>query len=326
MGEFALIRRIAEVLEGCASQQLRIGIGDDAAVWQGSSTTVATTDTVVEGVHFLPSATGRDVGFKCMAANISDAAAMAAEPRFALVTLMLPADTRVEWVTELYAGMRECAAAFEVQICGGDIVRSRDRAVTIALYAEPCASLGGETVVLRRDAARKGDVLAVTGTLGGSRGGLELLIGTALDGIGETEQQALLDCHYRPRPKVAEALALAELGVRCAMDLSDGLSGDLPKLCEASGLGAELWSEEIPVHPAVPKGLALEYALTGGEDYELLVSLPPHLVETAKRRLWEMGTTLTVIGRMSEASDGVRLQIDSSFHPVRSAGWDHFAH
>ncbi|GIW07358.1 MAG: thiamine-monophosphate kinase [Dehalococcoidia bacterium] len=318
LGEFGLIDRLAARLSPCPAPDLLVGIGDDAAVWRsGRALTIATTDTMVEGIHFLAEeADPAAVGWKAAASNLSDINAMGGTPRYALVTLGLPAETPVAWVDGLYAGLGAFAEA-GVAIAGGDIVRSPVRFVTVALAGDAPARRDWRRSLLLRSAAQPGDVVAVSGTLGGPAGGL--LIRLRKRDAPPATRAALLDAHDRPRPPLGLGVRLVALGVRCGMDLSDGLAGDLPKLCAASGVGAEIELGRLPVHPALRDAWpedALTIAASGGEEYELLVSCRP----AVWRRIEAAGLPLTAIGRIV-AEPGVRFL--GATEPL--VGWDHLA-
>jgi len=328
LGEFALIERLRRALGEPVGEQLVAGIGDDAAVWRSAGRyAIATTDTMVAGVHFRAD-TGdwRGVGWKSLASNISDIAAMGGTPAYALVTLCLPGDTAVTSLDELYAGLRECAAEYGVTVAGGDTVSAPVLAVTVALTGVAAELPGGSPALLRRDAASAGDAVAVTGSLGGSAGGLRALAG----GIARAgAAQRLSERHMRPRPRVSAGRAAVAAGVRCGIDVSDGLAQDLGHVCEASGLDAELWLHRLPVDAdlvATYPEDALLMAATGGEDYELILVGPD---DALKRAEAEAGTSLTIIGRMSarEAAKGVVRALNQRMQEVElgALGWDHFA-
>lgn len=324
LGEFGLIERLRAALPAAAPGRLVVGIGDDAAVWHTSSGyTVATTDTMVAGIHFLPGAVAwHDVGWKALATNISDIAAMGGTPTFALVTLCLPSDTAVDDIDALYGGLRECAEAYGVTVAGGDIVAAPVFAITIALAGDAPGDADGKPLLLRRDAALAGDVVAITGPLGGSAGGLRALT----DGGVQTEaRRSLIERHMRQQPRVDAARAAIDAGMRCAIDISDGLVQDLGHVCTASAVGAEVRLERVPLDAnlvaAYPDDAAM-MAMTGGEDYELLLIGS----EPAMTRLTEMlGATLAIVGRIVEGEPRVRV-LDTAgaeiAHP--SGGWDHF--
>ncbi|HZP56493.1 MAG TPA: thiamine-phosphate kinase [Dehalococcoidia bacterium] len=323
LGEFGLIARLREALAGPTDARLVLGIGDDAAAWRtDAGCALATTDTLVAGVHFLPDVVRwRDVGWKALAVNLSDIAAMGGVPSFALVTLCLPPETATAAVDELYAGLRACAVAYGVTVAGGDVVSAPCFSITVALWGE-AQMAGGEPRVLRRDAARAGDAIAVTGALGGSAGGLRALReGRAQD----PALSPLVERHVRPAPRVESGAAAALAGVRCAIDVSDGLLQDLGHVCAASGLGADLDAAALPIDPALESAYpedALASATTGGEDYELLLIAPEAVLDAVRART---RTPLHVIGRMVErAGHDVRL-LDARGRDIapRTRGWDH---
>ncbi len=329
LGEFGLIERLAAAVAkgelSEAASRLVIGIGDDAAVWrQDSGAVIATTDTMVEGVHFLAQrAPWPDIGWKALAVNLSDIAAMGGSPEFALVTLALPPDSEVERIDDLYQGLTEAAGAFGVVIAGGDIVRAPVFMVSVTLTGRADVGPSGEAIVLRRDAAQAGDVIAVTGTLGGAAGGLRALRDGRIDGEAA---RALFTRHLRPQPRLQAGRAALTAGVRCAIDISDGLLQDLGHVCRASRLGAVVWRDTLPVDPAVAEAFdvdeALRLAATGGEDYELLLAGAPEQVEAAAKR---SDVSLTVIGEMVIDAKHEAKLLDEAGREVAlpSAGWDH---
>ncbi len=324
LGEFGLIERLRRALPAAAPERLVLGIGDDAAVWRaGGDYTVATTDTMVAGVHFVPGAVAwRDVGWKALATNISDIAAMGATPAFALVTLCLPSDTPVDDVDALYAGLSQCAEAYGVTIAGGDIVSATVFAITIALTGDAALDTDGRPLLLRRDAARVGDVVAVTGPLGGSAGGLRALT----DGGVQTEvRRSLIQRHMRPRPRIDAGRAAIDAGIRCAIDVSDGLAQDLGHVCAASSVGAEVRLDRVPLDAnlvaAFPADAAM-MALTGGEDYELLLIGSEDAIS---RTCESLGSPLTIVGKIVYGEPRVRvLDATGADIALPSGGWDHF--
>lgn len=344
IGEFDLIDRLAARIEGANARRIREAgargfrmlraIGDDAAVWDAPpGARVITTDTMVEGVHFrLDYTPWRDLGWKCLATNISDVAAMGCVPTYAIITLGLRPDLPVEGLEALYDGMMEVAAEFGGAVVGGDIVRSPAFFITVALQG---AAPGGSDALLLRDAAKPGDLIAVTGPLGSSAGGLRLLAsgaGSAAQGIAADAVAYLVNAHNRPTPRVGEGVALADAGVRCAMDISDGLMDDLAKLCRASGVGARVYAPRAPADARLKAAFPdewLELALGGGEDYELLFAAPPKVM---RRAISAVSPPPTVVGAITEyADDGsapCATLVDARGKPmdVAHGGWDHFRH
>jgi thiamine-monophosphate kinase len=325
LGEFGLIARLEELLAAQASDELAgrlvVGIGDDAAVWKADGyAALATTDTLVAGVHLLPEKTPwRDAGWKALAVNVSDIAAMGGTPEFALVTLALPEATRAEDIDELYQGLAEACREYGVVVAGGDIVRAPVFSITVALTGRAGLDELGEPLVLLRDGATAGDLIAVTGALGGSAGGLRAL----RDGI---DARALLERHLRPQARLDAGRAAIAAGIRCAIDVSDGLLQDLGHVCRESRLGAVVWRDKLPIDPALNEAFdheeALLLAATGGEDYELLLTGSQEQVDKLAHAI---DLPVTVIGEMVIQADHRPALLDESAQDVTPdvAGWDH---
>jgi thiamine-monophosphate kinase len=341
LGEFKLIARLQALVEsrvGSEANALEIGIGDDAAVWQprDNARQVVTTDALLEGVHFrLGTTSWHDLGWKALAVNVSDLAAMGASPRYALITLGLPGDTALANVLVLYGGMLDLAERFHLRIVGGDVVSAPRLLLSITAVGEAGAEL------LRRDAGHPGDLLAVTGHLGASAGGLRLLetagssndedLRAASRSGARAGRERLIEAHLRPQPRVAEGLALAKAGLRCGLDVSDGLLGDATRLCERSSVGVVIDTTLVPVDPDLYSEFgseALEMAIAGGEDYELLCAGTPAAIARAEHALNTLGASLTVIGRLVERpNEGPLVQlVDDTGQAIEtgSASWDHF--
>lgn len=343
IGEFELIERMAQVYRekgagarefAAAPSRLTVGIGDDAAVWEdvAGRYSIATTDAMVEGVHFTKTTTNwYDLGWKAMASNVSDIAGMGGIPLYALAVLAATGDQEVEAVLDLCRGMADVAGLFGAAVVGGDTVSSPLTMVTITLIGQTGASLraDGSLPLLSRYSARAGDLIAVTGRLGSSAGGLELL----LHGKRPLSDRfaPLLEAHRRPMPRVREGQLLVEAGVSCGMDLSDGLVGDLTRICRAARVAAVVDVDDLPLDPLLCEAVgerATDLALSGGEDYELLCTGPAEILERARRLLDANGSTLTLVGRLvgvDQAQAPITL-VDAagdSYLPRRS-GWEHF--
>ena len=315
LGEFGLIERLTRIVGAKGSPDLIVGPGDDAAVWRvGSEYLIATTDAMVEGVHFLAErARWEDIGWKALAANVSDIAAMGGTPLFALVTLALPPDTPAETMDALYRGLGQSAREYGVIIAGGDVVRAPQVSVTVALMGL-AAQRDGVPLLLRRNTARTGDVIAVTGTLGDSAAGLRRLPS------GTAEEDPIVQRHTRPVPRVKAGRAAVEAGVRCGIDVSDGLLQDVGHVCEMSKAGAVLRAADLPLsdglHAAFPDD-ALELACTGGEDYELLLIGPAAVVSRVP--------DVAVIGEIVDGPPrATLLDADGSEIKFARTGWDAF--
>jgi thiamine-monophosphate kinase len=300
--------------------RLLVDTGDDTAAWRtGKATELFTTDTVVEGVHFTRATTPwRDLGWKSIASNVSDIAAMGGLPLYALITLGLPPDTEVEDIKELYQGMLEISNKYGIAIIGGDMVRSPVVFITVSLTGVHSGQ------PLLRSTACPGDQVAVTGYLGASGGGLKLLLEEAP--VSSEAASYLILGHRRPQPGVAEGRALVEAGVRTAMDVSDGLLDDLSKLCVASGVAARLFTQQVPIPPRLKEAFPDQYldlALNGGEDYVLLFT-------ATKERMAEVMPSLpagaAVIGEITAGIPGQVTLVDSSGAETVAGrgGWDHF--
>jgi thiamine-monophosphate kinase len=329
-GEFGLIERLAATLGSGPSDgpaRLAIGIGDDAAAWQQErAALVATTDMLVEGIHFDLALIGwYDLGWKALAVNLSDIAAMGATPTYALVSLALRADAAVRDVEALYEGMRDLAAQSGCVVAGGDTVAARsDQVIGVAVLGGVPYEEG--PTLLRRDAGRAGDTLAVTGLLGASAAGLYALQHPS--SAPEEVRRVLAEAHCRPQPQLVAGQILRRAGVRCAMDVSDGLLADLGKLCAASRTGAEVRASALPMHPLAVKAYserALAWAAGGGEDYQLLFAAAPAVMERALAALHDAGVRATAIGAL-RMTPGVHLVDDAGSDIVlETRGWDHFA-
>ena len=334
LGERGLIRRIRRTGVAAGASDVEVGIGDDTAVLRvpAGHRLLATTDLVIEDVHFRrASATPADIGWKALAVNLSDIAAMGGVPRWALVALAVPADTEVEAVDAFYAGMEDAAAPHDVSVVGGDTSASPGGwMINVTL-------LGVHPGLPRlRSQARPGDAVAVTGSLGASAAGLfalelgvDRVRGRGLDPDGLAE---ITRAHLRPRARVAEGRWLGQApGVHAMIDCSDGLATDLGHICRESGVGARIRLDRVPVSPAaLEAGHALgqdsqAWAVGGGEDYEMLLTCDPEAADRLGRGLPDAtGTTLTVIGRI-EGPVGDVVFVDADGAPVTlRGGYEHF--
>jgi thiamine-monophosphate kinase len=300
VSEVDLVRRIGRWAHQAApAPSVVLGIGDDCAIYRprGSREDLLfTTDLLIEDVHFRRSThRPEDVGWKCLARGLSDIAAMGGEPRFCLVSLAVAEWADARWVEGFYRGLLRLARRENVALAGGDLARAAKVTCDIVV----CGAVPRGRA-LRRDGARAGDIIYVSGALGGSALGLVKSAGKAWKR------------HLRPEPRLALGRFIREkLGATAAMDLSDGLSLDLRRMCEASGLRAEI------TRPPIFPGATLEQALDGGEDYELLFTAPPRAQAPEEFE----GLPLTRIGAMRRGRAGVTLD----GQPLEARGWDHFA-
>jgi thiamine-monophosphate kinase len=298
-----------------------IGIGDDAALWQPSRShrSAISSDMLVEGVHFTRDMMAlEDIGWRAMAANLSDLAAMGARPVLATVALGIPTTIDAEEILELYRGLAACASEFAAAIVGGDMSRADALTVAITVVGEVRVSN-----VKARAGGRAGDVLAVTGPLGAARAGLEL--SKKPEPIGDRLTMEALAALRHPVPRLREGRFLAaSRNVRAMMDISDGLSTDVDRFAIACGCGAKI--ECIPVAaPARALAQAREedpqrFALSGGEEFELLAAIRPRAFRyLAGRYKKRFGRDLVRIGVLGKGSG-----VTWNGAPLERSGWDHF--
>jgi len=325
IGEFGLIERIKKWVTPDDSSVV-VGIGDDAAVVEDRPDLyrLITTDAFVEGVHFRREfATPWQIGWKAMAANLSDIAAIGGEPRWAVVSVAFSETISVEEVEELYRGMNAVCSPFGCSIVGGDTSFSPDRMlISIAVIGE----VEKERLTLR-NGAKIGDAICVTGELGGSEAGLQVL-----KEKGPTDEDVVRR-HLEPRPRLREARTMGEVGrIHAMIDISDGLSSEIHHICRESRVGARLFAAKIPICPGAREiarkvgRSPMDYALGGGEDFELLFTLCPGEVERVRSHLLNnIRTPVAVIGEIVELRKGVVLVgEDGREREMPQSGYQHF--
>jgi thiamine-monophosphate kinase len=310
LGEFGLIHRLSAQLAQRGG--VKLSIGDDAALLDALQAPLVTCDCLVEEIHFRRDwTTARNLGHKSITVNVSDIAAMGGQPVAAFVTLALSTRDELAWVEELYAGMEEAAEQYGLTICGGDTARSPlTTLLNITLVGE-APLVKGEARPLTRSEAQIGDVVLVTGSLGDSAAGLALLQNTHVAMPDETRNY-LLQRHHKPTARLrevqaAQVLALAnghERVLTAGMDLSDGLAGDAAHIARASQLSIEIEAAQLPISSQCREAAnalgaeVLEWALTGGEDYELLWCVDAARVAAVIAAVQNAtGTPVTVVGR-----------------------------
>ncbi|HIJ91337.1 MAG: thiamine-phosphate kinase [Desulfobulbaceae bacterium] len=319
---------IARIRQGAGnSGDLVVGIGDDCAVYKTASNRISlvTTDTMVEGVHFdLRWHPSFDLGRKAASVNISDIAAMGGLPRFALLSLALTPATGSQWLAEFMAGFSAVLSEHDVVLIGGDTVQSgHENVLSVTVLGEMA-----EAELITRKGARIGDLVLVSGFLGEAAAGLALCrLGLAHD----PDWQPLVNAHLNPVPLVALGRVLAASGLVHAMqDLSDGLATDLAHICAESGVGAVVTAEKIPLSPLLRKAAEscaqspLDWAISGGEDYQLLFTVTAQQVEPLCALVREkIGGELSVVGRIVEGQ-GVFLEEAGRSREISYRGYEHF--
>ncbi|MFO8075124.1 MAG: thiamine-phosphate kinase [Actinomycetota bacterium] len=342
VAEFALIERLGRWLAG-AGGGVEVGHGDDAAVLALDGQAVLAIDALVEGRHWDPAISSpHDVGWKAVAVNVSDVAAMGARPVAAVVALHEPAPVALAEVEACYAGMAEAAARWGVALVGGDTVESSCRAVDLAILGQVAPG-----AAVTRGGAAPGQRLVCVGALGAAAAGLALArAGLAPLAAGDRaaapaagpappQASALLAAHRRPQALPAAGAALAAHGATAMLDVSDGLGVDLARLCAASGVSARLDAGDLPIAEGVTAAAralgvdALDLACRGGEDLALLAALPAERADAAVAAATaaEAGVPAAVIGRLGgrDPQTPVRLVVDGVARDLGAAGYEHFA-
>jgi len=325
IGEFGFIDRIKG---GCFIREKNVikAIGDDCCVFRTSANlaTILTTDMLVEDIHFLRDAIPAvKLGRKSLAVNISDIAAMGGIPREAVISIAIPPDLDVEYLDALYDGMKEMAREFDVNLLGGDTTSApKHLVINVALVGE-----GKEDELLYRSGARVGDIIFLTGNVGSSAAGLDMILNNReVDCWTE-----LLEAHHNPVPHVKAGRIIASLRAANSMiDVSDGVASDLGHICFESGVGAIVEESKIPVTKTFEKyvarfGLDYEYlSLHVGEDYVLLGTARESAADTLGRALAKEGCHFFVVGRIVEGQ-GIRLiGRDGKARAMEARGFDHF--
>ena len=328
IGEFALISELRNALpaEVLRNQSLLLGIGDDAAAWRPpvQEDLLITTDSMVEDVHFrLDWTDWKSLGHKLLAVNLSDIAAMGGTPKFAVITLCLRGTERVDDLVKMYRGIGTLARRHRVAIIGGDIVKSPN---ALVFHVTAVGNTRGYGKGLTRHGAKAGDVIGVSGTLGASAAGYRLLAEGGPRAKAATAD-LLITAHLRPEPRIKLGALLLKNGASAAMDLSDGLFGDLPKILVASMVGAVIDEAAIPVAAAVRTLFPDEWfdlATRGGEDYELLFTASPESFAVIQPAAAEIGSTVTAIGETVAQPVFAIRRANGSIELLQAGAFDHF--
>lgn len=308
IGEFGLIEKIRSMFK--KGEDVEVGIGDDTAVLNfGGKKLLATCDMLVEEIHFLPWVDPEDLGWKALAVSLSDIASMGGKPLFALLSLSLPSHLENEWLERFLRGWKELGELFDVSLVGGDITEGEKIAIDSLV-------LGEADKPILRSGAKVGDRIFVTGFLGDSSAGLRCL-------LKKIQHPSLVKKHLRPQPRVKEGMELgkSEL-IHSMIDISDGLAGDLRHICEESGKGAIIYADKLPLSEDLLSfchafGLSpLEFALYGGEDYELLLTADGDISK-------ELQIPLHEIGEITDGKEIVLIE-DGKEKIIERRGFEHF--
>ncbi|HEY9859133.1 MAG TPA: thiamine-phosphate kinase [Candidatus Obscuribacterales bacterium] len=333
LGEQALLQR----LQRFCPEKI---VGDDAAVLQAQPhlDLVVTTDVLVDGVHFsvglatpnIHTTSPEDVGWRAAAANLSDLAAMGATPLGITVGLSVPGDTPVVWIEQIYQGLTACLQPFNTPIVGGDVTRSPILTLAITAFGQVAPHQ-----VIRRSTAQPGDAIVATGWHGASRAGLELLLHPELGKeLSESDRTYLIRAHQRPKPRLDilpllhPSSFLLPPSKIAGMDSSDGLADAIVQICRMSGVGARIERSQIPIPPAlthwVSSEQAMNWALYGGEDFELVLCLEPRVAQVLVEQL---GSGAAIVGTITTEPEV--LLVDTTDHNPDKAltlkkGFQHF--
>lgn len=335
IGEFGLIKRLTKNIT-LDKERVIVGVGDDVAVvkTKAEEYLLLTCDILIEGTHFTKETiTPYQLGKKVVAINVSDIAAKGGIPKQALISIGLPKDTKVVYVDEIYGGIKEQSKKFNIDIVGGNTALSKDK-IFIDLF------LVGEIkpdLLLLRSGAKPDDKILVTGNLGDSSAGLKIIENQDLKlediKFEKKYKTKLKQAHLSPNPRLLESRIIAKSNfANSMMDISDGLSSDLAKICEASNVGAIIWEEKIPVSKetlAFAKSIGkspFNFALHGGEDYELLFTIPKENVEIIIKKIQrETKTKVTEIGEIKDRKFGIKIvKTNGEMTPLNTYGWNHF--
>ncbi len=324
IGEFGLIDLIRRKFPA-KDKNLVLGIGDDAAIIKITPKRylIFTTDALREGVHFdLSYYSYQEVGWKAMAANLSDVAAMGGIPTFGLISLGLPKNEKTEDVLKIYKGMNDLAKRYRCKLCGGDIFLSSEIIISITLLGETKPKF-----LVKRSRAKPGDLICVTGDLGQSQAGLEILKAK------KPSKPGWLRKHLKPVPRINQARELVQtLNVTSMIDISDGFGSDLYHIAEESQVGALVFAGKIPISKSLLKMAKvlgkspLDLALSSGEEYELLFTIKKGQEKKLKLlRRKAPDLKISVVGEIKNEKDGMKiLDLKGNLKNLRRAGYSHF--
>ncbi|GLQ33441.1 thiamine-phosphate kinase [Litoribrevibacter albus] len=331
MDEFALIQTLFQPLQEIGSEEnastghgFLKKIGDDAAVWKGQGNLAFSIDTLVEGVHFTSDIPPYDLGYRCLAVNLSDLAAMSATPLFYTLAITLP-EIHEPWLRAFVDGMRVLAERFHIPLVGGDTTKGP---LTITIQAH-----GLCPHPVYRDGAQVGDDVYVSGSLGDAAAGLHLWLDRDSRSAASThahskDEDFLIQRFHKPTPRIVLGQALS--GIASAMlDVSDGLLADLRHIAEASGVSVVVDAQSLPISDALSRCFEMpqanEWALTGGDDYELAFTAPPDMEQKLQAVAKQSGIAITKIGRIETVNDTQKVSVENANVDLTRLGYNHFS-
>ncbi len=319
--EKKLIKDFRKILSNKSkNNNLLVGIGDDGAVFRSNKFSVQSTDALVENIHFDLSYTSfYNLGWKSIAVNQSDLAAMGSTSKFFLVTIGIPKSVKREDLKELYLGFKDILELYGGEIIGGDLVRSNELFISIVATGFT-KTRNNKPLVLKRNSAKPEEVLAVTGFIGDSSGGLTVLKKRL------KKFDYLKNAHLKPLPKIKESQIFSKMGIKCCIDISDGLLVDATRISEASNVSIIIDLDKIPVSKELKTAFPdtwKEHVLNGGEDFQLLISGKKELIKKIKD---ETKLNLTIIGNVEKKSSNFLTILENNIpnYKFLSKGWDHF--
>ncbi|MBM7623945.1 thiamine-phosphate kinase [Sporohalobacter salinus] len=328
LNEFQLINHLQKIITS-NSTKIEVGNGDDGAVINNTPgyQTINTTDMLIEGVHFLRNKISSfDLGYKSLAINISDIVAMGGVPTYATISLGLPPNIEVEYIEEIYQGLNNLAQQYNINIIGGDTTSSpKNLIININLLGKV-----KENKYLLRSTAQIGNHILVTGTLGDSKAGLEIILNNNYQQL-KKEYPALTKKHFRPIPRLQEMKLIKKLGATAMNDISDGLASELNEITTASQVGAQIFADKLPISQT-SKELAAkldmsakDYALFGGEDYELLFTAPANKSKKIKVNIEnKLDTKISIIGEILPPQQETKLITPNKTIKLMKEGFKHF--
>ncbi len=331
-GEFGLIDQLDQLLGAPSDQSVLRTIGDDAAVYQvgEGKVHVITTDALIENIHFDRAFMPMEfLGVKVIAVNVSDVVAMNAKPKYATITIGLPHDVSVEMVTSIYRGIKKACSAYNMTLVGGDTTAAQRMTISVTVIGEAL-----EEDIVYRHGAHIDDIICVTGDLGASYAGLRVLLeqravlqNSELNVVPAlNDYRYVIQRHLTPTPRLTALNVLKDAGIRptSMIDISDGLASEIQHICRLNHCGATLDADQLPVHEETKKVATHfsqdvdTYALYGGEDYELLLTLRPDDLEKLP------AGTLTAIGKITDVEDILIKTPEGSLIPLKGKGYQHF--